>query len=201
MARFVGFYLPIKGSGSAGCLEGGVGKAGLRARLSSQSDWPVDPGGLGWIRPLGGDGGLIGRGRACWRGPRRGRSGPAVCGVTMAGSRVLEIGLLRARPTQCPSPRHLPEEPGARRLHRRRAHNDLGAKSPEQWVRHTILPKSYLASWSIPNPCPSPLQLGSSISKAGISWRHWRGPRGGRRHGTWPHVTFHQRFHQVPVLR
>jgi hypothetical protein len=46
----------------------------------------------------------------------------------MAGSRVRDIGLLRARPTPCPSPRHLPEEPGARRLHRRRAHNDLGAK-------------------------------------------------------------------------
>jgi hypothetical protein len=42
--------------------------------------------------------------------------------------------------------------------------------------------------------------------KAGISWRHWRGPQGGReaaggrRHGTCFHVTFHQKFHQVPVL-
>jgi hypothetical protein len=73
-----------------------------------------------------------------------------------------------------------------------------------------FLPKSYLASWSIPNLCPSnlcpsnlcpsPLPLGSSISKTGISVG---GTGEGRGEGdaTRPHVAFHREFHQVPVLR
>ena len=103
MARFVGFYLPIKGSGSAGYLEGGAGKAGLRARLSSRSDWPVDAGGLGWIRPLGGAG-----------GPRSSASHGRVPGV---GNRVAAGEAYS-----------VPELEG-RGLHRRRSHNDLGASS------------------------------------------------------------------------
>jgi hypothetical protein len=117
LARFVGFYLPIKRSGSAGYLEGGVGTAGLRAHLSSRSDWPVDPGGLGWIRPLGGAGGLLagllaGGLAGGGRGPRSSASHGRVPGV---GNRVA------AREADS-----VPELEG-RGLHRRRSHNDLGA--------------------------------------------------------------------------
>jgi hypothetical protein len=41
--------------------------------------------------------------RACWRGASPGAVGARGLRRHMAGSRVLEIGLLRARPTQCPS--------------------------------------------------------------------------------------------------
>jgi hypothetical protein len=41
--------------------------------------------------------------RACWRGASPGAVGARGLRRHMAGSRVLEIGLLRARPTRCPS--------------------------------------------------------------------------------------------------
>jgi hypothetical protein len=174
LARFVGFYLPIKRSGSAGYLEGGVGKAGLRAHLSSRSDWPVDPGGLGWIRPLGGGpgggGGLAGGGR----GPRSSASHGRVPGV---GNRVA-AGEAYSVP-----------EPEARRLHRRRSHNDLGASrlssgfvtqfspSPTWPAGQSPICAHRRCNWD--PPCLRPGSVGGTGEGRGED-------------GTWPHVTFHR---------
>lgn len=190
MARFVGFYLPIKGSGSAGYLEGGVGRAGLRARLSSRSDWPVDPGGLGWIRPLGGDGGLIGRGRACWRGPRRGRTGPAVFGVTWPGpgcgtAGCSGRGLLRARA--------LGTYPKSPELDGSTAEGHTMTLEPSSLSSGFVTQFSLSPSWPA-GQSPScahrdcnrdPLFLRpGSVGGTGEGRGEGARPRGGRRHGT-----------------